>query len=531
MSAVHPYIRYAQALILLEYNLFDCSAITTDQIVTEIEKGFNKFRVKPMGIYNGKTSVKYGFCSQEKGDPKSGIFLSPNIISTDMQANNTWKAGHDICADLKNNNNKSSELTMSVAPSSGEYLSFSIRGGIGRGKPKVTFMEQGLSTITTLTPNKPCLQYRVSKKSSSPDIFNIGLIPDLPIDQLKDFIDLFKKMLKSQTVSNLMIGNVKENKIVKKEIVSNKEGKKEKKEAITITYEPKRPLIYKGNFPNPPKSNALGSIALLGAIGEFTKEAEYSKQAKRVLDSLKNSEIYIVKYGGATVFTYNHHVIDLAKECKLKTIIDSLYYSQLYRGKRIGNKEKDFDPNTEYQKFDLFTSRFLQLFNHSAFEDFLAFRAEYPNQVEILFNTYFMKMEKIDPQIVSSARILGKWLNKVAYFAAKAEVKTGSPNYWDELRKVKSKVLVELESSTFSSESGDELIARAVTRAGRLSGLDAPEGAALFMEKTASESIPLESARNLLVAFSRLKNKAEKSETPAEQIDSDNEENEDFNNE
>jgi len=230
--------------------------------------------------------------------------------------------------------------------------------------------------------------------------------------------------------------------------------------------------------------------------------------------------MYLIKYGGATTFTFNHYVIDLAKEGKLRSIIDSLYYSKLY------NQDKRTNTNSEYQKFDLFTSRFLQLFNHAAFKDFLAFRAEYPNGVTILFNTYFIKMEKIDPKIVSSARALGKWLNKVAYFTAKSEIKEGASNYWEELRRVKSKVLIELESSTFSAKSGDALIAQAVTRAGRLSGLDAPESAALFMEKTASGELPLENAKNLLIAFSRLINKAEKKDTPDElKSDEDTEEN------
>jgi len=134
-----------------------------------------------------------------------------------------------------------------------------------------------------------------------------------------------------------------------------------------------------------------------------------------------------------------------------------------------------------------------------------------------------MKMEKIDPKIVSSARELGKWLNKVAYFTAKAEVKAGTSNYWEELRRVKSKALIELESSTFSAKSGDALIAQAITRAGRLSGLDAPEVAALFMEKTASGELPLENAKNLLIAFSRLINKAEKKEVPIEYSNNDSE--------
>lgn len=504
MIAIHPYIRYAQALIMNENDLKSCEEITSEQIISEIGIGLNSFRLQPVQAIEGKDKVKFDFVRIEKGDPKQGLFLAPNVMSKDKFSRFIWKEGNTLLTALKKDTiNKLDDISMSVAPVAGEYLSFSLQGKIGRGNPKVSILEQGLSAVTTLTPNKPCLQYRIDKKGM-PEMFNVCIIPDLPINELKSFIQFFKWMLKTETSNDLMYGN----------IVATKSGKGN---AEKITYEAKRPLIFRGNFPNPPRSSALGSVALLGTIGEFVKESKFSEQAKCVLESLKETTMYLVKYGGAATFTYNHHVIDLAKEGKLKVIIDSLYYSQLY------NQDRRSSLNSEYQKFDLFTSRFLQLFNHAAFKDFLAFRAEYPNPVTILFNTYFIKMEKIDPKIVSSARELGKWLNKVAYFTAKTEVKTGTSNYWEELRRVKSKVLIELESSTFSAKTGDALIAQAVTRAGRLSGLDAPETAALFMEETASGELPLENAKNLLIAFSRLINKAEKKEVPIEYSKDDSE--------
>jgi CRISPR-associated protein Cas8c/Csp2 len=505
MIAIHPYIRYAQALIMNENDLNSCEEITSEQIISEIEKGLNSFRLQPVQAIEGKDKVKFDFARIEKGDPKQGLFLAPNVITTDMQAKNTWKAASDLVIELQGNlMNAKDDMTMSIIPMTGEYLNFSIKGSIGRGKPKCSLSERGFGLVTTLTKNKPSL-------ISTDNWVNTCLIPDLSIDKMVDFISFFKRMLVSQTVSDLLTGNV--------ETITKGKGQN-----ASIIYKPKRPLIFKGNFPNPPRSSALSRISLLGTIGEFAKNAEFSDQSKRVLESLKNTEIYLIEYGGAKVFTYNHHVIDLAKEGKLKAIVDGLYFSLLFRGKRFGSTDKNFDSKTEYQKFDLFTSRFLQLFNHAAFKDFLAFRAEYPNPITILFNTYFIKMEKIDPKIVSSARELGKWLNKVAYFTAKAEVKAGTSNYWEELRRVKSKALIELESSTFSAKSGDALIAQAVTRAGRLSGLDAPEAAALFMEKTASGELPLENAKNLLIAFSRLINKAEKKEVPIEYSNDDSDE-------
>ena len=44
--------------------------------------------------------------------------------------------------------------------------------------------------------------------------------------------------------------------------------------------------------------------------------------------------------------------------------------------------------------------------------------------------------------------------------------------------------------------------------------MDAPEEASLFIEKTMSGELDLNKAKNLLIAFSRLKNKVEIKEVP-----------------
>ncbi|WP_314951708.1 type I-PGING CRISPR-associated protein Cas8c/Csp2 [Tannerella forsythia] len=492
----HPYIRYAQALLMVENNLSSINEITLEHIKNEIEKGLNSFRVRPSGSIAGKSKVQYVFDRIEKGDTKKGVFLSPNTISSDKQARNLWggaakflqRMDNDKCGDLS----KNTEIGMSEVPISGEYLSFSDKGNIGRGKPRSSIKEQGFGIISTLTPLKPCFQYKIGKKGQ-PEMFNVCIIPDLPIVEMVNFIRVFKQMRIQKLNGDLLTGDVVTQ--------TDKQGK-------IKDISPKRPLIYNGNFPNPPKNSALGSVSLLGAIGEFAKQAEVSDRALGVLESLKKATMYMVKYGNATTFTYNHYIVDMAKKAKLRTVIDGLYYSKLF------NQDRRSSVNTEYQKFDLFTSRFLQLFTQPAFKDFLSFRAEYPEQVQLLLNIYFVKMERVDAEIVTSARQLGKWLNLVAYFAAKSEVREGANNYWEEIRKVKSKVLVELESSTFAAKSGDALVAQVITRAGRLSGMDAPESASLFMEKTMSGDLPLDCAKNLLIAFSRLRNKKQAEEQP-----------------
>lgn len=494
MNLNHPYTKYAYALLLSQKE--DDNAFSKESLLkalnSQIQNGINNFRLKPSVAFIGKDIVDFTPSDQQKGDPPNGVFLSPSILSSDQKAGNVYKAAQILLKELPNSINKKTDATMSIASIAGEYLTFGTNE-TGRGKPKIGYIEAALCTITTMTPEKPCLAYK-KRASGKTERINTAIIPDLDEENLKNFILVFNRM-KSSNTSSLLKGSVYKEKNKKGEITKEK---------------PSRPKIYNGNFPNAPSSSALGAIGLLGAIGEFSKEAEMKKETEAVLESLKDATMYMISYGDAKAFTYNHFIIDLAKENKLKRIVDSIYYIELYQGKR---REKP----DEYDKLDLFSGRFLQLFNLPAFKDFMSFRGEYAEPLITLFFTYFNKIEMIPIEIVQSARALGKWLNLIAYLVAKEEVKQGSPNYWDEIRKVKAKVLIELESSAFSSKTGDALIAQTVTRAGRLSGMDAPESAALFMEK-ATENNPqilsLDQAKNLLIAFSRLQNKIQKKEEP-----------------
>jgi hypothetical protein len=390
----------------------------------------------------------------------------------------------------------------------GEFCSFT-GTTVGRGKPSATEYERLLSLITSLTPIKPCLQY-ISGTGKKMTRDNVCIIPDMSLSGLVDFIKLFKRIRIQQLTSDLLIGKVKE---------TNNSKKK---------YEPSRPLIYRGNFPNPPFSSALGSLALLGAIGEMTKEEETSSLAKRVINELKEVPLYMIKYGDSSVFSFNHCILQLAGQGNLRTIVDSLYWCSLYKeGPRNREQDRATEGMAEYEKFDLFASRFMQSFNRPAFHDFLSFRAEYPSDLTKLFLIYFEKMEKIDPKIVHSARVLGQHLNCVAYLASNEEYnKSRKNNGIEEKGKVdqninkrqelKAKALIEFESSIFSARSGDALIANVMTRAGRMICMDAPEEATLFIEKACSGELNLEQAKNLLIAFLRLKNKGSWQKVPGQ---------------
>lgn len=479
----HPYVKYAQALLMSEYS----DEMNSQSIRNAIEVGIEHFSLEPSEAYEGKDIVKYKFL-RDKNDAKKYHFLSPHVMITEMKASQLLKDATLLSDELQNAKGdflfKGADINKSGNPMSGEFLSFS--STISRGKSKCSLYEKSLCLVTSLTPYKPSIQENGE---------NACIIPDLPVEQLCLFIDVFKRMQLSKT-QDLMVGRVK------------KEESKNK-----VTYKPLRPSMFNGNFPNAPQSNALCKIALLGAIGEFAKIAEWSDDVKKVLESLKNTTIYIIKYGHANVFSYNNHIIDIAKESKLNEIISSIYHTKLYNEDKRFKKGK---PAPEYEKFDMFASRFLQLFNEPSFKDFLSFRAEYPSEIELLFKTYFSKMENIDIQIIKSARSLGSWLNYVAYKAAEQDTPKGTANYWDVLRQKKAKVLVELESSVFSSKSGDSLISQVITRAGRLVGMDAPNEAITFMENTASGELELDKAKNLLIAFSRVKSMAQTKETKTE---------------
>ena len=471
----HPYIKYAAALVLLDNGLERIEDIDSSHLSKAIKGALCQFRLKPSSSAERKETVSFIY-TDEDGSAKDSIYLSPHIITTDMQAAKMKKAAVKYVEDCKKEEFLCGrdKVGLSEVPLAGEFCTFSKT--IGRGAPKVTNLERGLGIISSITPYKPTISV-VTKEGGKIVYNNTCLIPDLDLDDMKDFIVIFNRLL-VQSTQNLFQGTVKREETQK-----------------GIIYKPQRPNIMRGNFPGAPRSAALGAVALLAAIGELAHEAEYSNKVEKVLEALKSKPIYIICYGDAKVFSFNHHIVDLSKEGNLRQIVDSLYYAHLY------NQNRRTWDNTEYQKFDLFASRFLQFFNKPSFQDFLAFRAEYPHQIEILITTYFNKMENISNETIQSAKSLGSWLNNVAYRAASSDPDANTP---DRVRDRKSKALVEFESTVFAAKSATALACQILTRAARLSSNDAPAAASLFIEKLMAGEVELETAKNMLVAFSRI---------------------------
>jgi hypothetical protein len=509
MKFTHPYSKYGLAYIMLKKNISDINDITKEALVKHLKIGLSHFRMYSQNnpeiddILNFEyMPMQYIIDNKQKGSPEKGIYLCPNIITKDIKATNTWTSIFNLIITIENITNNeeltknSGTLTMGIAPIAGEVNN----GRKTKSNAKSTLLEVAYCAITNTTPNKPYLAYKDIDNKGKTNFIPTAIVPDLNIFQMKDFIELFEKMSATQLSENVLSKKV------------YKDGKTKPKYS--------RPKIYDGNFPFAPKSSAFGCLGLLGSIGKWANEAKETIWAERVLDSLKDTPIYLIKYGSATSVTFNHHIIDLAKTDKLSRIVNALYYSEIISdGRRPNSPQKEV--KTKYSLFDLFTARFLQFIDKPSFKEFLSIRTQYKTEVTELLILFFEKIMNIRPEIVQSAKDLGLWLNYVAYKVAKQETEGKS---FDDFKKAKAKILVELESSAFSSKSSTALLSQTLTRAGRLSGMDAPATSDEFMQATANGEISLDDAKNLITAFSRLRNKWE-NETPETKEDLSDEDN------
>lgn len=459
------YLKYAVALLMVNNQLTKESQIKTSHIEDEIMSGLGHFAINP-----GRETKK-GTIYIDSKDKKEGGFFTPNFTDQKLK-----KVLEEILQSLKsrklNLSSNSDKIKKSVIPTFGEYISFSSSGINDRAKPKGTNWELCLGCITSSTPDKPCFRENGQ---------NWFLIPDFEdLDDMKAFIKLFKRMRDTRT-KNLKIG-------------FRKQGYKK---AFA-------PELLHGNFPNPPQKAVMGPIALLGAIGEMEKDKEVSALAHNVIEKLKDTCIYIISVKEIHVFFFNHVIIDMASKGKLCSIINGISHAKLY------NNEK-----AESEKYNLFTSRFLQMFNKTSFREFLSVRAEYPIEIKNLLITYFCKMEKNEKEVVESAVKLGQFLNKAAFISAMND--SGHKN-WADLEKGdkekvaqnKNKILISLESSIISAKTGDELLKRISLLIGRLCNISICKEAELFMKEIVEGGLTIERAKNLLLAFSRLENSEEK---------------------
>lgn len=513
LPLAHPYTRYGLAVALyLDKNLSleekqEPQNLAEDRLraalAYALEIGLENFRMRtgdeplftrelnfaaiPLATLQSKTTL-----IQSAGLASQGIYIFPSVVTTDGDAKGTFDNSAALIAALrgKDASDSARKYSRSFAPTTAKINN----GTASQSEPKGTLLETACAAIATLTPLKPAVW---SER-------NTAIIPDIPIPELIDFIDLFERMKNSHIDGDLMqaklppLAPIKDDKPAATKAKKPKEGAKPKSDY-------RRPRLHNGNYPFAPRdATAFGAVGLLGAIGRWAIAAGEVGWATRVLESLADAPLYIISYDKIAQVHFGHHVVRLSIEAQLSEMLDVFYReTQLY-----ASIDKALIPRQSpaYQLFYLQTSRFLQLFSRPAFRDFLAARAEYPAALKPLFQEYFLQDHmNIPPEVVHSAGVLGQWLNRTAFLVADGEYETGAQDRLAKVRKAKAKILVEFESAAMSAKSPQDLLFRISTRAGRLLQDDAPAPSKRFMDAVASGEISQQDAVHLLVAYMRLR--------------------------
>ncbi|MFL6215834.1 MAG: hypothetical protein ACJ74J_18265 [Blastocatellia bacterium] len=505
----HPYARYGLAVALMgakrDWEFENATEKDLPEILArEIEAGLNRFRLETQDDPTTADTLRFGWITLEalrknkslvQGElSKLGKYLAPTVLTTDGDAGGTYDNAEKLIKALRERielDNDGFKLTRSFAPTTSKINN----GNKSQSEPKTTLFEAACSVIATTTGIKPAAYAR--KQTDLQKFFNTMIIPDLPLSELIDFAELFHAMLTADLGDR---GNLFHVKITR----SEKESRTARNKAATPKVEYKRPPIFNGNYPFAPRNAAFGGVGLLAAIGRWAVRANEEEWARKVLNSLSGTPLYIISYDGISQVQFSHHVVELAKKDKLSDVINKLAFeTQIYSA--LDSTQPRWKIPA-YQLFDLLANRFLQLFNQPAFGDFLAIRAEYAPEINTLFEEYFMRENKIPKEIVESAREYGQWLNRTAYFVAKNEVSEKTENREARIRKEKAKILIEFESAARSAETPQDMFDRVSTRAGRLLQSDAPAEATHFMDAAMSgDEVTAKDALQMLVAYMRLR--------------------------
>lgn len=302
-------------------------------------------------------------------------------------------------------------------------------------------------TVTTLTPLK------AARRTGSSD--RGAVIPDLPLSELLPYLDLYLDLQPS------LPGPA--------QATTNDDGK---------------PFLLQneGTFPDPPPGWSFGTLGVIAGIGSWARENGFFDDAEPVLEALARRRVYIIDTSGTSRSeTAGSHVATLARKGILRPALDNAW--------KIQTNANDEDVQRVLR-------RWLLRFNAAYFRDFLSLRATYPRSFSPLFDAYFMP--NYDASLIGSARAAAQHINTQAYHAAEGSTK-------DAKRQNKQTILSGLESTLYDCDDGAELIARISVQVGRLTGADFPAEAQEFFDQTTAGELTLEEARNLLVAYMRLR--------------------------
>lgn len=512
-SLQHPYSRYGLAVAAYQARLpaIVTEAVLRTALVRAIESGLGAFRMRTWDNSLHDKVLKFEPVRldeltdkpqlvQSAGLAAQGIYLYPTVLTTDGNAKDTFRNAQEITKQLRKEAPLSAVTTLSrsFAPTTAK-----INNGIAYQRPpEGTLLEAACALITAVTPLKP---------AAWPGQ-NTVIIPDLPFEQLRKFLDVFEEMT-TQEVEQLL--HTRERPLTLAPGDKAKDlGKAGSKSASP---EFRRPRIHSGNYPDAPRdAGVFGPVGLLGAIGRWARRTKQLGQGKDVLDSLAGQPLLIISYDQISQVRFDHHTTRLALAHDLTHIVDSLYL-----GTRLYSEIEH--PGTPFGKpafktFCLMASRFLQSFTPAAFTDFLAFRAEYAAEVEPLFTEYFRIMK---PEIVQSASALGRWLNRTAFFAARDEAEEfpSKKKLKDQqIKETKAKILIVLESAVLSAKTPEAMVSQVLRQAGQMLLDEAPAEARRFVDATNTREITHDQAKHLLIAYMRLRSVGKASSTPSEEL-------------
>jgi len=495
----HPYPRYGLAAALVQADmdrewetLLDQPGALLDAARAAIRDGLQRFRVHTSGDLDTDRELQYRWLSNdelETGGQKAadGYYIAPHVVINDRNSRYLIREARSTLDELQGEGDVDPQASTKMKRSFASFTSKLNQGTKTLSEPKSTKLEATFSLVAALTPLKPAAQV---------DFTNQVMIPDLDLEGMIQFIRLFRRMKDTETGEFLTLSRSED---------SNR----------------KRPPLFDGNYPDAPGSSAFGPVGLMGAMGQWAKRAGRLADARPVLEKMAGNPVYLVSYDGGLMRQefVGHHAARLAEEHDLPAVIASLYRAQFY------NDDDNRPDSTNRQRFFRMAGRFLQLYTQPAFRDFLAFRVQYDRVFSPILTDYFMSEQDIDTDIVRSARAYGAYLNDVAYHIARQEVEENEEKDGGgtgrNLYEAKTRALAQLESTAMSARRPSALFAQLNVDAGRQSNRDVPAAAERFLEATNAGEIDFDTAKDLVLAYMRLRSENGSNSTDSEDDDAD----------
>lgn len=336
------------------------------------------------------------------------------------------------------------------------------------------------SAVSTFTP----LKIAIAKfnESGGTGWDRVGLFPDLSLSELIKYIDLIDSRRKS--VGSLL---------------------KLRKSSSSWT-----PITHDGMYFRDYPSWLFGSISLIASINEFIWKNEDVYKAKSVVNSLKNSRVYLVspeeKESG--VEKVGEHLTNIT-DYKFKQVVDEMW------------KIEKFIGEYKMEDFKLFFRRWLKSWDWNSFRRFYSIRTLYPQHFRSLFKEYFKDMG-FDKEVIQAFQRAGDYIGKELFHEAKRNVNSEGGGGYEDILEEKSSLVASLESSSRSSKSPADFVSRVTRHIERISGGRNANELSDFVDIVLTEQIDLEEAKQIL--FTKVRTMSIQSENSEEESDVEEEE-------